>query len=501
MLPKRIESLWVATTSKTSYPNLEKDMNIDVAVVGGGIAGLTAAYILKRRGLRVAVIEATTIIEGTSGNTTAKITSQHELKYSYLIKKFGEKEAQIYADSNQWAIGEYKRIIDVEKIDCDFRMLPAFTFSTTEKGMEQIRQEVEAAQKLHLSATFVEGDERIPVTITGAVKFDNQACFHPRKFLLSLAQKIMGDGSFIFEKTKATNLKEEGGLVEVQTERGIIRAKSAIIATNYPIYDTGGFFLKMNQMRSYALAVKINSPLPQGMSIGMDNVPLSFRPQTGKEGEWLIVGGQDHVVGESDDAGDRFEKLEKEAAAQLDIKSIDYKWAAQDSTPIDKVPYIGRMPKSKNIFVTTGYGEWGMTSSMVSSRLLADLITGKENKWADLYNPSRIKPLASVKKTVKQGVGTAKGFGSYITKRDKSVEDIKPNEGKIITRNGRKLAVFRDREGKWHIRSAVCTHMGCIVDFNKTEKTWDCPCHGSRFTTNGDVLNGPAIKKLPEESL
>lgn len=488
-LPDEVESLWIATTPNTSYPEFPDNITVDVAVIGGGIAGLNAAYFLKRKGLKVAVLEATYIVTGTSGNTTAKVTSQHELKYAYIQKNFGEENAKIYADSNQWAISELARIIYKENIRCDFHIMPAYTYSKTREGADEIKEEVETAKTLNLPASFVDSNRSVPFKIYGAIKFDNQAYFHPRKYLLAIAGKINTGGSYIFEKTPASDIEEHEDSCEIVTEKKKVKAKYAVIATNYPFYDKENLFSQMQEIRSYVLAVKPRLKLPEGMFIGTGENDLSFRPQKiGKEA-WQLVGGVHHPSNESGDANKNYEQLKQYAQKYFDIKRIDFKWAAQDSKSPDRIPYIGKMPKRQRIFVTTGFGAWGMTTSFVSARILTDLITGEKNDWKDFYSPSRIKPekRSNIKYSKKQ-------------KRSDLME-IMEDEGKVMDKDGKQIAVYKDKSGKLITVSAVCTHLGCIVGWNDGDKTWDCPCHGSRFNKEGKVIHGPAVKDLPKIEL
>lgn len=500
MLPKDYKSLWTDTTPQTNYPDLEGEVVADVVIVGGGFAGIAAGYYLIKAGLKVVIIEAERIVAGTSGNTTAKITSLHDLKYAFLKKKFSEEKARQYGESNQWAIAEIERIIREENIEADFYRVPSLVYARSEAGASQVEEEAKAAKSLGLPASFIKEDPAVPFRIFGAVKFENQAYFHPRKFLLKLAEVLINNGSSIFEKSRVIEIKEGEGSEahEVRTEKGMVKAKQVIIATNFPIYDKAAFFLRMEQKRSYALAVKLNGRCPEGMYIGIDE-DLTFRPHKIGNEEWLIIGGGDHIPGTDKKNIDRFGDLEKLARERFDIKSIDYKWAAQDSSPADQVPFIGKMPLSERIYVTTGYGEWGMTTSIVSAKLLTDLITEKDNPLEGLYSPTRIKPLVSVGKMKEMIPNILKGFGDYVRKMEGlDAEKLNNEEGRVVSYEGKKVAVYKDSGGKMHARSAVCTHMGCIVDWNSTEKSWDCPCHGSRFTPDGEILNGPARKPLPK---
>jgi glycine/D-amino acid oxidase-like deaminating enzyme len=366
-------------------------MAVDVVIIGGGMAGLNSAYFLKRQGFKVAVIEANKIASGTSGNTTAKITSLHELKYNYLKKTFGKANAQIYADSNEWAIRELEEIVREEGIDCDFVRASAFTYTRNEKEIEKIKEEVTVAKELGLPASFVSEIPSVPFKITGAIKFDNQAYFHPRKYLLKIAELINGGGSYIFENTRALSFEEKADNCEVATDKFNLSAKFVIMATNFPFYDPHLIFSKVPKTISYALASKINNPYPKGEFIGTKNKDLSFRPHQDQKNKWLIIGGKHENTDMNKDIEENFEELEKLALENFKIKSIDFKWGAQDTMSLDKIPYIGQMPNAKRIFVTTGFSAWGMTTSIFSAKILTDLIIGKNNNWKDLYDPSRLR--------------------------------------------------------------------------------------------------------------
>jgi nitrite reductase/ring-hydroxylating ferredoxin subunit len=298
------------------------------------------------------------------------------------------------------------------------------------------------------------------------------------------------------------DIEEQKEWIKVTTENGSsVNAKHVIVATNFPIYDTGALFARMGQMRSYALAVKPDGKLPEGMYLSASKDERSIRPHRDGEAEWLIVGGGSHPSGKKgvNEKG-QYEKLEKFAKEKFDTTTIEYRWSAQDSDPLDTLPYIGRMPQASEIYVTTGYGEWGMTTSFVSAKILSDLILGEENPWTELFSPLRLSLGASAKKLVPEAKRLIDGYGRLVTKGE-NIKDIPPDCGQVVTKGKKKLAVYKDKAGKCHAVSAVCTHMGCLVNWNNAEKTWDCPCHGSRFSCRGKVINGPAVKDLPEESI
>lgn len=498
-MESRYDSVWIATSGQTKYSMLKGTVEVDVVVIGGGIAGLTAAYFLAKEGKKVAVVEANRIVTGTSGFTTAKITSVHGRKLSFLKANFGLKNTKIYSESNEWAIDEYERIIKTEKISCEFSREDVFLYTNHEKNIEQLENEFQIAQEIGLPVELKKDVQGLPFSIRQAIKFPNQAQFHPRKFLLKLAEIIQKNGGVIFENSRVVKVSD-GEPAEVETTEGIIRAKKVIVATNYPIFDKALLFLRMGQFRSYALAFKSKSNISTNMFVGVGEDEFTVRTYEEKGTQWIIIGGEAHRVGEQVDTRKCYQRLETLVKEKFNVTDFEYKWSAQDASPNDQVPYIGKMPFTKHIYVTTGYGEWGMTTSMVSAKLLSDLINKREYAWADLYSPSRINIQASLKNSLEMGKEVIKGFGSYLTKNDSSdFSTMKKGEGRVVNYKRQKVAVCRDEQGKLCALSAVCTHLDCIVDWNNAEMTWDCPCHGSRFTKDGEVIHGPAIQPLAKK--
>jgi glycine/D-amino acid oxidase-like deaminating enzyme/nitrite reductase/ring-hydroxylating ferredoxin subunit len=493
MQEEKNKSIWMETAPSKNYPSLEKDIEVDVAIIGGGIVGVLIAYFLRSSGLRIAILEANKILSGTTGNTTAKATALHENKYAFLKKNFTLDGAKTYAKSNQWAIDELERIIEAEKISCDFKRTTASLIAVTDEGLKTLEVEFDVIHELDLPSSFLKENLKVPFAIKGEIRLEKQAQFHPRKFLLAIAKICERKGVRIFENSRVLSIDEDNVL---ETEKAKIAAKKVIIATNYPIFDKAALFLRMNQRRSYALAARFISDVPEGMFINIDGPMLTIRPYESDGNKWAIIGGQDYDTGEVKNKNP-FEELEYQAREMLDIKTIDYFWGAQDSMPIDHVPYIGKMPRMENVFLAAGFGEWGMTTSFVSAKILSDLILGKENEWAKFYDPARLKPFADPKQTGKFLEHVMEGFGSYVTKIAPYDESkLNESEGKVMQDGANKVAAYKDEQGEIHVVSASCTHLGCIVNFNKAEKSWDCPCHGSRFTVDGEILNDPAIKKL-----
>jgi glycine/D-amino acid oxidase-like deaminating enzyme/nitrite reductase/ring-hydroxylating ferredoxin subunit len=503
-LPGEPVSLWIATTPETSFPRMAGDVSVDVAVLGGGIAGIATAFQLKQSGMTVAVIEAGRVVKGVTGNTTAKITSLHALIYDHLINQFGEDKARLYAEAQQAAIERIAGLVREHGIDCDFRRADAYTYAETEEDVGKVKAEVEAAAKLGLPASFVESTP-LPFPVKGAVKFTGQAQFHPRKYLLAMVEKIPGGGSHVFEETRAFDIKDEDPC-RVETDRGTVTAKSVVLTTHFPYFDPNIYFAAMHPGRSYVLGCRLDGPVPEGMYISAEDEGMhSFRSNPAEDGGAIwMVGGENHKTGQGGPTEERYRRLEQYARARFDVSSIEYRWSTQDNNTVDRVPYIGKLSAgSKNLYVATGFGGWGMTNSHVAAMLLTDMIEGRENPWAEIFDPSRFKPVTSARDFVGENMNVAKEFMAdrIGTPELDDVGEIPAGRGEVVEWKGERIAIYKGDDGRVFSCSAVCTHMGCIVHWNGAEKSWDCPCHGSRFNYDGQVIQGPANKDLEPKPL
>ncbi|MEA5500527.1 FAD-dependent oxidoreductase [Limnoraphis robusta Tam1] len=496
-LPKKSQSFWLDFTSASNFPSLSQNISVDVAIVGGGLVGINAAKLLKQAGKTVAILEAEEVAAGVSGHTTAKITSLHQLIYADLIKQIGEQKARLYGESNQAAIEQYARIIQSEQIDCDFERKDAYTFASSIENLDKIKDELEAAVQLGLPASFVKETD-LPFEIAGSVKFSNQAQFHPRKYVLHLAKTIQGEGSYIFEQTRVKTVEGENPC-KVITENGyIVTAQDVIVATNLPILDQGLFFAKSYPKRSYLIGAWIDPAQdPGGMFIGSGQDYQSIRttPHDGKT--LLIIGGKGHKVGEAEDTEILYKQLADYANSTFGVEEIAYRWSTQDMVSFDKLPYIGKLtPFNNHTYVATGFSLWGMSKSMISAMILSDLILGKENPWANLYDATRPTPFVT-QESIKQNLDVGIHWvGDRLKGLLDSPEKVGIGEGQVVTENGDKIAAYRDESGTLHKVSAVCTHLGCIVSWNPAEKSWDCPCHGARYNCEGEVIQAPAVSDL-----
>jgi glycine/D-amino acid oxidase-like deaminating enzyme len=493
------ESIWVATTPDTAYPQLAGDVEVDVAVVGAGITGVTAATLVKRAGKTVALLDSKRIVRGATGYTTAKVTSGHGVVYGQLTDRFGEDGARIYAESNQAAIERIAELAGEGGIDCDFERKDNYVVAEQAEERGQVEQEAEAMRKLGLPASFVT-ETPLPYDVAGAVRLENQAQFHPRKYLLGLAGTITGDGSHVFENTRVKHVNQ-GETCVVETERGNVGARDVILATHLPFMDRGLFFAKAHPHRSYAVAAPIDpEQAPDGMFINAGTPTRSVR--TIRDGERLLIqtGGQGHKPGQAGDEPERYDVLEGFLREHWPgAGEVEYRWSTQDYMSVDRVPYIGRLSRrSKHVFVATGFNKWGMTSGTVAAEILADAILGRENGWAELYDSKRINARASAGKFVKENAATGiRFFAQRFARGEKrSPEELGPGEAGLLRVKGLKRAVYKDEAGTTHVLSPVCRHLWCYVEWNEAERSWDCPCHGSRYTGEGRVIQGPTVQDL-----
>ncbi|TVQ20213.1 MAG: FAD-dependent oxidoreductase [Leptolyngbya sp. DLM2.Bin15] len=495
-------SFWIDSTPTTAYPTFSNGISVDVAIIGAGIVGLTAATQLKKAGKTVAVIESGQVAAGVSGHTTAKVTSLHQLVYADLIEQLGESKARLYGESNQAAIEHVAALVEMEQIDCDFSRQSAYTFAEPDSELDNVKAEVAAALKLGLPASFVQ-ETSLPFAIAGAVKFDNQAQFHVRKYLLHLAQTIPGDGSHLLEHTRVLKVEEEEPC-QVITEQGVIHAHDVIVATNLPMLDQGLFFAKTHPKRSYLVGANIDpDKAPNGMFIGSGKESHSIRTTPHNGGLLLIVGGEGHKVGTVTDTEACYQKLETYVRDRFGMDTLSYRWSTQDMVSFDRLPYVGKLtPLSQHTYVATGFSLWGMSKGIMSGLLLSDLILGKENPYAELYDATRATPFLKPE-LIKNGIDVAaRWVGDRLNNlQSSSLTEVPKGEGKLLTINGDKIAAYRDDHGTIHAVSAVCPHLACIVSWNNAETSWDCACHGSRFSCDGKVLHGPSVKDLEQQTI
>ncbi|HEU4425497.1 MAG TPA: FAD-dependent oxidoreductase [Pilimelia sp.] len=503
-VPGAAESYWMDSAPSTAFPPVGGDVEVDVAVIGGGIAGICTAWELHRAGREVAVFEADRIVAGTTGYTTAKLTAQHGLIYDRLRSTFDAETAGLYAASQLDAVERVATVAAELGIDCDLERLPAYTYVTSADRVEQIRAEVDAATAAGLPASLVT-DTGLPFKVEAAVRVDAQAQFHPRRYLLALAEDLTRAGGRVFERTRVVGL-DEGRPCRVTTESGAtITANDVVIATHYPIFDRAALFTRLVPRRELVVAAAIPSEAdPGGMYLTTEDNTRSVRTAPYGDGKRLLIVTGEHFKPGAGDVAARWERLAAWTYEHFDAASPAYHWAAQDNTTAHHLPYVGRFHLgADHVWVATGFNAWGMSNGVMAGRLLAALVTGQTLPWAGIYDPRRIHPLAGTGTFLKANLAVAAHFiGDRLRPSHlDSPDDLPAGAGGVIRVGGQRCAVYRDPSGNLHSVSAICTHLGCTVAFNDAEHTWDCPCHGSRFDPDGAVLHGPATAPLEPRPL
>lgn len=492
-------SYWQASKDGLRTDTLTGSVNTDVCIIGGGISGLTTAYLLTKAGKNVVVLDDGAIGGGETSRTTAHLSYAIDDRI-YRIKKWhGEEKAKLAVESHARAIDEIERIASEENIDCDFSRVDGFLIET-EEGEDDLVEELEIAHALGF--TQIEMVEQAPLKDfnTGkALKFPDQGQFHILKYLSGLARSIERGGGQLFSQTSAIEWTGEDS-PEVKTAGGgTIYAKSIVLATNYPIMSK--MFAKLPAYRTYAIGARVPKGSVEKILMWDTGDPYHYVRTQEEDGyDVLIVGGEDHRTGHEDDGDVRFERLWSWTLKHFpSAEKVMHQWSGQCFETHDGLAFIGRYSQSEpNVYLITGDSGMGMTHGTIGGMLVSDLILGRENSWAEVYEPTRLAT-QSIKEALPEIVSSTAPYVDWLTGGDvSSVDEIKNGEGAIIRDGLKKIAAYRDENGKVFKRSAICTHMGCIVRFNSAEKTWDCPCHGSRFATDGHAINTPAITGLEE---
>lgn len=479
------------------YERLENNINVSVCVIGGGLTGLSTAYYLSKN-TSVAVIERDRICSHTSGCNTGKVTSQHGIFYKYLIDSQGKEYAKKYLEANEKAINDIEEIINREKIDCDFEREKAYVFTKKETEIDKIKDEQKSVDKLNKEISKFVKKTALPMKIAGAVEFENQAKFHPIKYGYGLAECIIKNAGRIFENSQVTDIKKENGKYAVYANKNKIVANYVVIATRYPFIKlTGYYFLKMYQSTSYAIVVDAKKELFDGMYINYEVPNISFRTIKDGDRKLLLAVGYDYKTG-TDDLKDGYARLETVVRKMFPDAEVLYKWSAEDCITLDKIPYIGdystMMP---NVYIATGFNKWGLTSSNIAANIIADEILGMKNEYIDIFRAKRVEPIKN-----RQEVGNMlkEANKSILLSRFKvpktELEDIKIGEGKIIEIDNKKVGVYKSNTGEVYKVKPICTHLGCELYFNNIDKTWECPCHGSKFSYDGKSIEVPSNKDL-----
>ncbi|MCL6733184.1 FAD-dependent oxidoreductase [Streptomyces neyagawaensis] len=500
------KSYWIDTAPEASpHPALDKDLVVDVAVVGAGIAGISTAWELARTGRTVALLEADRVAAGVTGHTTAKVSALHTLVYDRLRRHRGAEAAHLYARSQTAAIRHAAAVVEELGIACDWEETEAYTYAEDEGRVDELRAEAEAAREAGLPASFVT-ETGLPFPVAGAVRVAEQAQFHPRAYLLALVDDLVRQGGVVHERTRVTRLKE-GSPCRLTTEAGFtVTAGDVVIATHYPVFDRALLFTRLSPRRELVLTAPIPADAdPHGMYITQEQRTRSARTAPYGEGRRLLIVTGEHFTPGTGNVEERFELLAEWAVERFGTLDFTHRWATQDNDSTDSVPLVGPFHAgSRHTWVATGFGGWGMSSGVMAGRLLTDLIDGLRTPWADLYDPRRI--LSAVREAPSFLMHQARVARHFVGDRlspasDTSFDALAPGDGAIVRVGGHHCAVHRDDDGILHTLSARCTHLGCLVAFNRAERAWECPCHGSRFDPDGRVLQGPATKPLEQRDI
>lgn len=535
-----MNSYWInSEKNKEKYNKVEKNIETDICIIGGGITGISTAYYLTKENLKVTVLDMGKIGFQTTGNSTAKITSQHGLFYKYLKDSKGEDFARLYYDANEDAIKNIKKIVEKEKIQCDLECQSAYVLAANREEVQKVKDEVEVVRGFGGHAEYLEREDidknLLILNPLAAIRFKNQAQFNSYKYTIELAKICKNLGANIYENTKVVDVRDEKDYYYLETEDGYkIKAKYLVITTKYPIINIPGFyFMKMYQSTSYGISIPVKEKLFDGMYITSTNPKVSLRmakvdnniikdvvdgnienyakqdkenrkrvkeKQNSKiDNEYvLIVVGADHKTGEKTDLSNSYKKLENIAKQIYPQGKVENYWNTEDCITLDKIPYIGKYSNMwENAYVATGFNKWGITTSNIAANIITDMIIGRKNRYEDIFISTRVEP---VKNRQEVGNMLKETVSSLVLKKFELPESeqasLKNEEGKIIEIEGEKVGAYKDKEGRIYTIVPKCAHLGCELSWNNLEKTWDCPCHGSRYDYTGKMLYGPTVKDL-----
>ncbi|HVT42991.1 MAG TPA: FAD-dependent oxidoreductase [Thermoanaerobaculia bacterium] len=493
-------SIWIDTAPATEYPALDGDTETDVAIVGAGITGITAAYLLGKEGRHVVLLDKGRIAMAETGHTTAHIVDAADADYRELVKTHGEQNVRLDSEAVRSAVVRIRAFVDELRIDCDFRPVDGYLFTENPDHLDHLKKQLE-----HLAAAGVEvewvDDVPLPFSTAGALRYRNQHSFHVRRYLLPLAEAAAALGVRIVENTLATAVEnaESDGWCRLTTDRGVIRARHVILASHVPINDRSALWAKMHATRTYVVATPIEPGRAPDALFWDTEDPYHYVRLFETDGRlFLIVGGEDRDVGKEGNDEERYGALETWCRERFGSTEFPWRWSGQINEPADSIPLIGESSHGTNVWMATGYSGTGMTYGTLGAMILADLVLGRTNRFSELYAPGRIRMASMLETIATKAAEMPKRLFDKVTGADvetTTVEEIAEGDGAIVSAGEQKYGVARV-DGALQSVDPTCTHMGCTVAWNGAEKSWDCPCHGSRFDLEGKVINGPATTPL-----
>jgi glycine/D-amino acid oxidase-like deaminating enzyme/nitrite reductase/ring-hydroxylating ferredoxin subunit len=497
-------SLWQNTVREfNGKPGSIENKIVDVLIVGGGITGVATGLQLQKQGKQCIIAESHSLCFGTTGGTTAHLNTFFDTSYDVIDKKFGESNAQLMAKAAKESLNLIKQNVTSYNIECGYEIKDGYLFSQSKEQTEELDRIYMASVKSGVEVSY---SSSIPVDVPfeKAICYQNQAQFHPTRYVTSLAKEFEKAGGQIFENCHVNQFSGDENMLEIETEKGIIKARYLIYATHIPP-GINLLHFRCAPYRSYAVAAILkNDNYPDGLAYDMYDPYHYYRTQEVDGINYLIAGGEDHKTAHEQNTESCFTRLEAHLKKYFDIKEIAYKWSSQFFEPADGLAYIGRLPGNPdNVLVASGYGGNGMTYSHIAAIALSDIIVKGKSEFEELYNPKRIKIAAGFTNFVKENIDVVEEFIGKRLHKEKLEElaDLAPGDAKVVKYEGAFIALYKNPKGVLHAINPVCTHAKCIVSWNNAEKSWDCPCHGARYTAEGEVLTGPASKNLEVVSL